>query len=68
MRPPLYNSFRLVLTLHRATEKAPTISSALSALREYSRAWICARVRLMPQRVPNSLQCRRTFRWQPRGS
>src|SRR6266851_7621055 len=31
-------------------------------LREYSRAWICATVRLMPQRVPISPQCRTTFR------
>jgi hypothetical protein len=54
---PAYNSFRLVLTLQRATEMASAISSALSALREYSRAWSCATVRFMPQRVPNSPLC-----------
>jgi hypothetical protein len=43
-----YNPFKLVLTLQRATEKASAILSALSALREYRRASICATVGLCP--------------------
>src|ERR1700736_6695915 len=61
MRQP-WSSRRLVLTLERATARITAISSAGSGRGETkSRAWICATVRLMPQRVPISPQWRTNF-------
>jgi hypothetical protein len=51
------NCVRLLLKLKRVTERESAISSR-SALREYSWACLCATVRLIPQRVPISTQCR----------
>src|SRR6478609_8243131 len=57
--PQLCSSFRLLLTFERATSSVSTISSAFRGFGEiYSRAWICATVRLIPQRVPISPQWR----------
>src|SRR5215475_5711833 len=57
--PQPCNSRKLVLTLERATESVFAISSACSGLGETNRsACTWATVRLMPQRVPISPQCR----------
>src|SRR6516225_7747527 len=61
MRQPC-SSRRLVLTFERATARVSEISSAGSGCGERnSRAWTCATVRLMPQRVPISPQWRMNF-------
>src|ERR1039458_3815082 len=60
--PQDWSSLRLLLTWERATPSADTISSADSGLGEkYSKAWICATMRLMPQRAPISPQCKTSF-------
>src|ERR1700685_3011196 len=57
---PQVSSSRIdVLTFDRATLKVSAISSAGSARGDrYSKAWICATVRLIPHRVPISPQCK----------
>src|SRR6202035_5284906 len=56
------NSRRLVLTLERATDKVRAISSAAIGVGDRNRrAWTWATVRLTPQRVPISPQCRMNF-------
>src|SRR6266852_5250493 len=60
--PQPCSSRRLVLTLDRATLSVAAISSAWSGRGERnSKAWTCATVRLMPQRVPISPQWRMNF-------
>src|SRR5215472_6694894 len=57
--PQACSSRRLVLTLDRATANVLAISSACRGFGERnSKACTCATVRLMPQRVPISPQCR----------
>src|ERR1041385_4851027 len=55
---PQVSSSRMdVLTFDRATLNVSAISSAGSAFGDrYNNAWICATVRLIPQRVPISPQ------------
>src|SRR5882762_7739852 len=56
------NSRRLVLTFERATASVAEISSAGSGCGDRnSSACTCATVRLMPQRVPISPQCKMNF-------
>src|SRR5205809_6017051 len=60
--PQACSSFRLVLTFERATASVSANSSARNGFSEtYNSAWIWATVRLMPQRVPISPQCRTNF-------
>src|ERR1700683_5036445 len=61
-KPQVCNSLRLVLKFERATDKVREISSAFSGLGETNNsACTWATVRLIPQRVPISPQCRMYF-------